>query len=231
MDLLFYTAKLVNNANLARIATTHASTLIDSHIRADNSTFHVVDFDQNSGSPKQRFTNQGYSDESCWSRGQAWGIAGYAQIYGWTKNEKFLHTSQRLADYFIEHLPEDDVPYWDFDAPKPGPKDTSAALVAAYGMLLLYKHSPWNSDKYLEAAIRIINAVVGKSVKAGATITIDNANKEVVDLNGSDTIVLNATINNYEFAPRRWADHGLVYADYFFLLVGNTLLDMGLASS
>lgn len=199
-----------------------------SHIRADNSTFHVVDFDRTLGSAKQRFTNQGYSDESCWSRGQAWAIAGYAQTYGWTKDSKFLAVSQLLADYFIEHLPDDGVPYWDFDAPIPGPRDTSGALAAAYGMLLLYKHSPFASEKYLKAAVRIVNAVVHTSLAPTASF-VDNAEQEdVVDLGGMDTIVLRATINNYEFAPRQWQDHGLVYADYFFLLIGNTMLEMGL---
>lgn len=220
----------MGNPNLARIASTHASTLLDSHIRQDDSTFHVVDFDQASGGVKDRFTNQGYSDESCWSRGQAWAIAGYAQTFGWTKNSKFLSASQRLADYFIEHLPEDGVPYWDFDAPKPGPRDTSGALVAAYGMLLLHKHLPLGSKGYLRAAIRIINAVIGSSLASEAVFVDDTNGKDAVDLGGSDTIVLNATINNFRFAPRRWADHGLVYADYFFLLIGNVLLDMGLAS-
>lgn len=221
----------MGNPNLARIASTHAATLIDSHLRPDSSTFHVVDFDQTTDGIKQRFTNQGYSDDSCWSRGQAWGIAGYAQTYGWTKDVKFLSVSQRLADYFIEHLPDDGVPYWDFDAPKPGPRDTSAALAAAYGMLLLYKHAPQSSDKYLKAALRIINAVIDMSLAPEATVLTDGDNEEHVDLGENDTIVLNATINNFEFAPRRWANHGLVYADYFFLLIGNTLLDMGIASA
>lgn len=201
-----------------------------SHIREDSSTFHVIDFDQQVGGIKKRFTNQGYSDESCWSRGQAWGIAGYAQTYSWTKDSKFLSTSQRLADYFIDHLPDDGVPYWDFDAPRPGPRDTSGALAAAYGMLLLYKHCPLGSKKYLRAAIRIVNAVVETCLAPSAVFIDTCGRKDSVDLGGSETIVLSSTINNYEFAPRRWADHGLVYADYFFLLIGNTMLDMGLVT-
>jgi hypothetical protein len=48
---------------------------------------------------------------------------------------------------------------------------------------------------------------------------------------GEETILRGATINNYELAPRRWADHGLCYADYYFLVVGNKLLDMGIGGA
>ncbi|KAI8941890.1 hypothetical protein NX059_000004 [Plenodomus lindquistii] len=231
INLLFYVAKLVKNSALAEIAITHATTLLQSHIRSDDSTYHVVDFDQASANIKQRFTNQGFSDESCWARGQAWGIAGYAQTFAWTQESRFLDASKRLADYFISRLPENGVPYWDFDAPEPGPRDTSAALVAAYGMLLLHKNTPGESRKYLKAAIRLVEAVVKMSLapEAGFAVSEDQDEDDGVRLGISDTIVLNATINNYEFAPRRWAEHGLVYADYYFLLVGNLMLEMGVA--
>lgn len=171
-------------------------------------------------------TNQGYSDASCWSRGQAWGIAGYAQAYSWTKEPEFLDASRKLADYFLSRLPEDNVPYWDFDAPLPGPRDTSAALIAAYGMLLLHQTS--EDSGYLEAALRIISGVLSLSLSPEAQFFKTSRGNEAVDLGGPETIVMKATINNYEFAPRRWADHGLVYADYYFLLIGNELLKMGL---
>lgn len=81
-------------------------------IRPDNSTFHVVNFDQSSGKIKARMTNQGYSDDSCWSRGQAWGILGFAKAYHWTRREEFRDAADRLAEYFMNHLPADGVPPW-----------------------------------------------------------------------------------------------------------------------
>lgn len=229
LNLLFYVSNLVQNPFLARIAHTHATTLLKSHIREDWSTFHVVDFNQDSGTIKQRFTNQGYADDSCWSRGQAWAITGFAQTYGWTKDARFLDASRQLADYFIDHLPEDQVAFWDFDAPKPGPRDTSAALAAAYGMLLLHQHlQPLADSKYLASALRIIDGVVAMSMAPPAQFTTGDNGKEAVEFDGAESVVLDATINNHEFAPRRWAGHGLVYADYFFLLIGNTLAKMGL---
>ncbi|KAF2116651.1 Six-hairpin glycosidase-like protein [Lophiotrema nucula] len=231
LDLLYYVANLTRNPRLGMIATKHGLKTLTSHIREDNSTCHVVNFEQNGGSIKERMTNQGFSDDSCWTRGQAWGITGYAQAYRWTGEPRFLEASIRLAKYFVDHLPEDNVPYWDFGAPLPGPRDTSAALIAAYGMLLLHQickdEYEVHERTWLDTALKIIKGVADASLAPKARFVTTSRGHEDVDLGGSETIVLNATINNYEFAPRKWADHGLVYADYYFLLIGNELLKMG----
>ncbi|KAF2182440.1 glycoside hydrolase family 88 protein [Zopfia rhizophila CBS 207.26] len=206
LDLLYYVTEMTSEPKLANIATTHALTTLASHIRPDFSTYHVVNFDQNSSCPgviKERLTSRGYSDNSCWSRGQAWAILGYTQCYRRTKYYLFLETAQHLAEYFISHLSADRVP------------DTSAALIAAYGMLLRHEARPGDSTliNYMREAL-ISDKVGEKDVQ--------------VDMgSGAGAIILNATINNFEFAPRRCADHGLVYADYFFLLIGNKLIEMG----
>ena len=230
LELMYYVADLTKDPRLARIATSHAHKTLESHIRPDNSTCHVVNFEQTDGSVKQRMTNQGYSDESCWSRGQAWGITGFAQCYKWTAEPKFLEASKALADYFLTRLPPDGVPFWDFDAPEPAPRDTSAAMVAAYGMLLLFEAERRDNKKYYDAAMRIVSGVVRTSLSPEARFLVTpGGGGSEVDLGGHDTILLHATINNYEFAPRRWADRGLVYADYYFILFGNKLLELGLA--
>lgn len=235
LDVLYYVSGLIGDQKLAEIATTHALTSMQAHIREDNSTCHVVDFDPATGDLRARLTNQGYSDTSCWTRGQAWGIAGFAQVYHRTKDEQFLRASKRLADYFMKRLSDDNIPDWDFDAPKPGPKDTSAALVAVYGMLLLHEaevslgQTNLTNGLYLDSALRILSAVVTTCLSPAAKFVTTSCGDEEVDLgDGAEAIVMHATINSHEFAPRRWADHGLVYADYFFLLVGNKLLDFGL---
>jgi hypothetical protein len=110
--LLFYVASKTGDARLANIAITHASTTLKHHIREDWSTVHVVNFDQHSGKVKDKFTNQGYWDDSTWSRGQAWGVLGFAQVYGWTKRKEFLDASKKLARYFLSRLPADGVPHW-----------------------------------------------------------------------------------------------------------------------
>lgn len=227
LELLYHVAEITGDMHLSEVATTHALTTLGSHIRPDNSTWHVVNFEQTDGTVKQRMTNQGYADESCWSRGQAWAITGYAQCYRRTGNTKFLEASRRLADYYLTRLPADGVPFWDFDAPQPAPKDTSAAMVAAYGLLLLFEALPEHPE-YLSAVLRIASGVISTSMATEARAFTTSEGNEAVDLGGHDTILMHATINNYEFAPRKWADHGLVYADYYFILLGNKLLEMDL---
>ncbi|KAI9039692.1 glycoside hydrolase family 88 protein [Aspergillus affinis] len=257
LDLLFWTAHETNNAELYDIAVAHAHTSRRHHVREDNSTAHVANFDAQTGECKARFTNQGYSDESCWARGQAWGILGFAQTFRWTGQSVFLDTARALAEYFISHLPEDGVPYWDFMAPvtDESPRDTSAAIIAACGMLVLFKslRDTSEGEYYLREALGIVDAAVGRflnpptlmfqmgraptqyevypegCIAQGASDGFDVLS--YVDQSGSrtrDTILDGATINNYEFAPRRWANHGLVYADYYFLLFGNMLQELGL---
>lgn len=266
LDLLFWTAKHTGDKSLREIAISHAKTTQKHHIRPDNTTYHVVNFDAKTGLPKSKFTNQGYSDESCWARGQSWGILGFMQTYGWTQDPSFLTTARKLADLFISKLPDDRVPYWDFDAPvdESSPRDTSAAMVTCCGLVLLYKalkdtEESIAAQHYLDSALRILEGTVSNymtpssarfnvDASTGAvptypekeeqqqpgllTVSTENSQRSLSDGHSSgkcsETILTGATINNYEFAPRRWSNHGLVYADYYFMLLGNMLLEMGL---
>lgn len=259
LDLLFWAARETSNTSLYGIALAHAKTTQKHHIREDNTTFHVVNFDAKTGNVKAKFTNQGFSDDSCWARGQAWGILGFMQTFGWTGVKSFLDTARALADYFLAHLPADGVPYWDFTAPvtATSPRDTSAAMVAACGLLLLHKalKGKPEGDRYLRAAIELVDATVTKflnpptlrlqTTPSSSKVLVypedfldkcesDGFDKvSVVDqltAKPRDTILDGATINNYEFAPRRWSNHGLVYADYYFLLFGNMLLELDLVN-
>ena len=208
-----------------------------------------MNFDQSSGTVKSKLTNQGYSDSSCWSRGQAWALTGFAQTYGWTGDQIFLTTARECAEYFLQRLEESGggVPPWDFDAPNENnnrPTDTSAAVIACYGLLLLHRSliSLNQQSPFLNAALHILTSVCSTQLSHPAKFTTTRVEVEsvehgksfedgklVVEMGeGEETILKGATINNYEFAPRRWADHGLVYADYYFLMVGNLLLEMGI---
>jgi hypothetical protein len=121
-------------------------------------------------------------------------------------------------------------------------------MIAAYGLLLIYKACLGlgeinRGQKYLSAALRITAAVcehhtdttthMSQTTSAVETVEegISQMKFEGVCNSGGDTILTGATINNYEHAPRRWADHGLVYADYYFALVGNLLLELGIGAS
>jgi Glycosyl Hydrolase Family 88 len=248
LDLLFWAATELRDPKLREIAINHAKITPKHHIRSDSSTFHVVNFDQATGEVKAKMTNQGYSDSSCWSRGQSWAITGFAQTYLWTRDISFLNTARECADYFLAHLPPSGVPYWDFSAPVTSntPTDTSAAVIACYGMLLLHEALVLldQESPYLKSATHILTSVCATQLSPSAYFrtsvvnvpsvehgTSTEAGPLEVDMGGgAETILLGATINNYEFALRRWADHGLVYADYYFLLVGNKLLDMGIGT-
>ncbi|KAM0456361.1 hypothetical protein ACHAPV_007303 [Trichoderma viride] len=244
LDIIFWAAAQTNDSAMFNIALSHAKTSQRELVRPDSTTTHLVNFDPVTGLVKQRLTNQGMGHESCWTRGQAWAIAGFAQTYSWTGDVSFLRTSKDCADYFLENLPTTLIPPWDFDAPKDGkqPTDTSAAVIAAHGMLLIHESltARGDSSEYLASALRILNAVCEHHLNPPARFVVPQLKVETVehgvtlehgavtvDLGDGETILNGATINNFEFAPRRWANHGLVYADYFFLLCGNKLLEMG----
>lgn len=254
LSLLFFVAKQTDDTAMREAAIQHARTTVKTHIRADYSTTHLVVLDPSTGEPRSYLTNQGFSHTSCWSRGQAWAIAGFAETHAWTQEDEFLRTARRCADYFLSRMPQQEhaVAPWDFDAPQCGsdgaacPPDTSATIIAAYGMLLIHRAlaARGESSRYLAAALRLGGAVTTRYMNPEAIFTtgpettvetvehgpIRVSSSVEVDMSHGQTILHGATINNYEFAPRRWADHGLVYADYYFLLFGNELLKMDLGS-
>jgi hypothetical protein len=112
LELLFYVAELTRNKRLYQIAENHSLTTMRNQIRADGSHWHVLNYDQKTGSVSERFTWQGYADNSTWARGQAWGLYGFANAYKWTKRKEFLVTAKRMAHVFAQALPTDGVPFW-----------------------------------------------------------------------------------------------------------------------
>jgi uncharacterized protein YyaL (SSP411 family) len=247
LNMLFWTAFETKDEAMYDIAVNHARKSQEYHVRDDFSTTHLIVLDPDTGTLKTRLTNQGYSDTSSWTRGQAWAIAGFAQTYYWTQDKSFLDTAKACADYFLQHLSETGVPPWDYCAPteEEQPPDTSAALIAAYGMLLIHESLAQRGEQssYLASAVHIAKGVCSKHLNAESTFSASTSKLDTVestkdelnvqveltvqrDESVAETIIGGATINNYEFAPRRWANHGLVYADYYFLLLGNKLLEM-----
>lgn len=172
------------------------------------------------------------------SRGQAWGILGFAQTYMWTKDPAFLHAATTLANHFLEKLSAAThhhpyVPLWDFDdAAVPFLRDTSAGMIAANGMLLLHQILQGSSttSAYLNAVLRIAKETVELSLAADPAPFIIDGRDGRVDVAETEwaAILKNATANNNEYAILQYSDHGLVYADYYFLELGNKLLRMGL---
>ena len=121
----------------AGYAATHAQTVTTNLVRGDGSTYEVAVFDQTTGALKSQGTFAGYSDSSTWARGQAWALDGFVQAYQTSGNPAFLTTAEDVANYFVDHLPANFIPPWDFNAPAPAPVDTSAAAIAADGLVTL----------------------------------------------------------------------------------------------
>ncbi|TDZ15922.1 Unsaturated chondroitin disaccharide hydrolase [Colletotrichum orbiculare MAFF 240422] len=277
LDLLYYAAAHTGDSSLADMATTHARTLLRTHLRPESvkplaedayrgrlySTCHVANIDPATGELKWRWTAQGYANSSTWARGQSWAVLGYAQTYLWTKDRVFLDAACGAAEYFLYRLDtapacvgvpvvDDDgttrtkgrrVPLWDFDAPVTNPldplRDSSAGVIAANGMLLLsqalegvQQHAL--AKRFFDAAVEIVSDTLDHSLateKAQFTRDSDEAGVSVEDaVAGSsfDGVLKNGTANNNENARRRYANHALVYGDYYLVEFGNRLLNMSL---
>ena len=163
MPLLFWASEVTGDSRYSDKAKAHIKTAMDYVVREDNSTYHTYFFDPDTGASVRGVTNQGNRDGSAWARGQAWGIYGSALAYEKTGNEAYIDIFRRVADYFIEHLPEDLVPYWDFDfdTGSSEPRDSSAGVIAVCGMLEMAKRLPENEARYyIAAAKRILKAVM-----------------------------------------------------------------------
>ncbi|EOF4707096.1 glycoside hydrolase family 88 protein [Klebsiella oxytoca] len=144
VPLLFWAADETGNAQWREAASRHLAQAARYLVREDASTFHTFYMDVNSGQPLRGDTHQGFSDGSCWSRGQAWGIYGFALGYAHTGDAWQPELSRRLAHYFLNRLPDDFVCYWDliFTAEDNQYRDTSAAAIAVCGLTELLKLLP-----------------------------------------------------------------------------------------
>lgn len=148
LELMMNAHELFGADSLKTIALTHANTTMVNHFREDYSTYHLVDYDKETGEIRRKQTIQGYSDDSAWARGQAWAIYGYAMMYRETGVPEYLTQSENVARMLLGRLPEDGIPYWDFDSPAipDDDKDASAAAVMASGFIEL---STLTGDKKL----------------------------------------------------------------------------------
>ncbi len=177
VPIIFYAAKEAGDDDLLRIAETHCLTTRDRIVRADGSTAHEGIFDTETGEFLRESTHQGLSAESAWARGLAWSLYGYSKCYGLTGNDAFLKVAERNADYWLTHLPEDKVPFWDFDAdlsappPQGAQKESSAGAIAASGLLDLagQTKSPSRASAYRTAALAMLDALVEPEYLASET--------------------------------------------------------------
>jgi len=216
IDVLFSSYSLTRNSTLIDIAKSHANKTMLNHIRPDGSSFHLVEYNATTGEVIARGTVQGYSNNSTWSRGQAWGLYGFANMYSHTNDMNYLETSRKMANYFLDNLPSNGVVPWDFNAPDvpSRPADTSAATIASTGLLLLARQelslSPpnlANAARWVTGAWQLLNATTDLGWKPSW-----------------QSLLSNGTVNN----PAANNDTGIVYGDYYYIKAGNDLVEMGL---
>ncbi|HEY4150680.1 MAG TPA: glycoside hydrolase family 88 protein, partial [Chitinophagaceae bacterium] len=161
LELLFWATKVTGDSSFYRIAVTHANTTLKNHFRPDYSSYHVVNYNPQTGAVQQKRTAQGASDSSAWARGQSWGLYGFTVMYRETKDKKYLDQATHIAGFILHHpnLPADKIPYWDFNAPGiPNVlRDASAAAVMASALIELSHYvDAGKKHEYMQVASTIL---------------------------------------------------------------------------
>lgn len=199
IPLLFWATEVTGNQKYGQIAKKHLYTTIDVIIRENATTHHTYYFDRETGKPLYGRTSQGAADDSCWARGQAWGIYGMALAYRYTKDEAMFVNFKRLTDKFFELLPEDFVPYWDmiYGDGSGEPRDTSAAAIAVCGILEMNLHK--DCQEYVLKAQKILASLSEKYTSK--------------HLEESNVLLTDAMYNR----PIGHEPEGAIFGDYFYM--------------
>ena len=204
MPLLYWASEETGDARFAQAAHRHAAQLRDNIVRPDNTTFHTFYWDVETGMPLRGSTAQGYADDSCWARGQAWAIYGFTLNYRYTADGTFLNTAQRCADYFLDHLPEDYVAYWDLvlNDGSGEERDSSAAAIAVCGLQEMLRYLPEGDQRrrYQTAAHSILASLV--------------ADYAACNPSESNALLLHGV---YDKPKAIGVDEGNLWGDYFYL--------------
>lgn len=200
LEMLIWAADHGGRPELRQMAITHALTTLRELVRADGSTYHVVDFEPSTGAVRFRGTYQGYSNSSTWTRGQAWVMYGFTMMYRYTRDDRMLQAARKVTDYYLQHLPADLVPNWDFDAPSQH-KDSSAAAIAASTLLELsaLETGASNKTRYRDAALRMMGSLA-------STAYLAPSSTDGLLLHGVGHLPANQEI-----------DVSLIYGDYFLI--------------
>lgn len=206
LELLFWATRETGDSSFYNIAVKHADTTIKNHFRDDNSSYHVLNYDPQTGEVVEKKTAQGFSDESAWARGQAWGLYGFVMTYRETGDNKYLEQAKKIADFILNHpnLPEDKIPYWDFNAPNipDALRDASAAAIMASALLELSKYvSGEKAEQYFSSAETMI-----KSLSTDRYFTRDGTNGGFILKHGVGHLPANSEV-----------DVPLTYADYYYV--------------
>lgn len=202
LELLFFASQNGGDKRLYSMAVSHAEKTMKNNFRPDYTSYHVAVYDTINGHFIKGVTHQGYSDNSMWARGQAWGIYGFTMVYRYTRDKRFLDFAQKITDAYLKRLPKDYIPYWDFDDPAipNAPRDASSACIVASGLLELSTYLPYQrARKYRNAALEMIKSLSSRKYESG---------------NKNNSFLLHSTGNKpagYEI------DASIIYADYYYI--------------
>ncbi len=203
LELLFEASKLTGDDSYKKIAIQHANTTLKNHFRKDNSCYHVVGYDTITGKVKSKNTHQGYSDDSSWARGQSWAVYGFTMAYRYTKDKTYLKQAEATARFFINHknMPEDGIPYWDFNAPNipDAYRDASAAAIMSSALIELYSFT--KNETYLNYSNKVINSL--------------SSNKYLLNEAVNAPFILDHSTGDW--SKKAELDEPIIYADYYFL--------------
>lgn len=203
LPLLYRATEITDDERFTYIAKAHADKTMKYHVREDGSVKHIVNYNPYNGEYIENFGGQGYDENSSWSRGQAWGLYGFILSYIHTKEEKYLNTAKKIANYFISCLSmdKDYLPLCDFRAPKtPVFYDSTAGACAAAGLIEIANCvSEYEKPLYLNAAIKLLKAMTEKFVDFA---------EDTDALTGYGTEAYH--IENTRHIP-------IIYGDYFYI--------------
>ena len=204
LELLYFATKVTGDSVYAKVANRHAETTAKNQFREDYSNYHVVNYDAETGEVLNQATCQGFSDNSAWARGQAWAIYGYTVVYRETKDVRYLDFVQKVTDVYLKNLPEDYIPYWDFNAPELSsgePKDASASAITASALLELstYINDSDSAFFYRNKAVEMLQILSSPAYQAR---------------NKKDAFLLHSVGH----MNKGWeVDASISYADYYYL--------------
>jgi len=205
LSFLYWAAKETTQPSFSDIATAHALVTLNATVREDGSSIQAVELDPRTGKKVAARPRQGASPESCWSRGQAWAIYSLPEIYAYTRDKRFLETAERMANWWIDHVPDDYVPYWDFDAPRAAdsPRDSSAAALTAGGLWELSRllKDKGRAEPYRSVALRTLDSLTQRYLATG-------------EARENGRILLHATTWK---SRGLGVDESLIVGDYYYL--------------
>lgn len=209
LPLLYWAGEVTDDNSFTMKAENHIVTAMKCVLRDDDSTYHTHFIDMKTGEPTTGITRQGNRNDSAWSRGQAWGVYGIALSYKYLKKEEYIEKFRRVTDYFLAHLPDDLVPYWDFDfdTGSDEPRDSSASAIAICGMLEMAKYLEKDeAEKYTKIAKILLKALITHC-----------ENKDTSTSNGLLLHGVYARASEFNPCNNRGVDECNPWGDYFYL--------------